>query len=70
MTPRIVVDDVAGQVGFLRRGVRWASGVEPGRAAEILIGDSLVMMSSAADREVFPAFLYVYVDDADFTFLA
>ena len=38
------------------------------RPAEIRIGDSLVMISSAAARERFPAFLYVYVDDADATY--
>ncbi len=29
------------------------------------IGDSLVMVSSAGARDLFPAYLYVYVDDAD-----
>ena len=29
------------------------------------IGDSIVMVSSTAERDPFPAFLYVYVDDAD-----
>ncbi|HET6687582.1 MAG TPA: VOC family protein, partial [Jiangellaceae bacterium] len=43
-----------------------ASGdVHPDRPAEIRIGDSLVMVTSAGEREAFPAFLYVYVDDAD-----
>jgi uncharacterized glyoxalase superfamily protein PhnB len=32
-----------------------------------MIGDSLVMVSRAGPRETFPAFLYVYVDDADST---
>jgi len=36
-----------------------------GRPAEIRIGDSLVMVSPAGERDLFPAFLYVYVDDAD-----
>jgi PhnB protein len=43
-----------------------ASGeVHPDRPTEIRIGDSLVMVSSAGIRQPFPAFLYVYVDDAD-----
>jgi PhnB protein len=33
--------------------------------AEIRIGNSVVMVSAAGQREPFPAFLYVYVDDAD-----
>ena len=32
------------------------------------IGDSVVMVSEAGEREIFPAFLYVYVDDADTTY--
>jgi len=35
------------------------------RPAEIRIGDSLVMVTPAGAREPFPAFPYVYVDDAD-----
>jgi PhnB protein len=65
VTPRIVVEDVTAQVDFLRSAFGGTGSVEPGRPAEILIGDSLVMVSSAADRDPFRAFLYVYVDDAD-----
>ena len=32
------------------------------------VGDSLVMVTEAGEREVFPAFLYMYVDDADRTY--
>jgi PhnB protein len=32
-----------------------------------MIGDSLVMVSNAGLRPAFPAFLYVYVEDADAT---
>jgi PhnB protein len=65
VTPRIVVHDVDAQVDFLRAVFGGTGTVEPGRPAEIKIGDSLVMVSPAAEREPFPAFLYVYVDDAD-----
>ncbi len=65
MTPRLVVRDIAGQVEFLRSVFNAAGDVEPGRPAEIRIGDSLVLISSAGDRELFPGFLYVYVSDAD-----
>jgi uncharacterized glyoxalase superfamily protein PhnB len=39
--------------------------VEPNRPAEMRIGDSLLMVTSATERERFPAFLYVYVSQAD-----
>ena len=31
------------------------------------IGDAVVLVSEAGDREAFPAFLYVYVEDCDAT---
>ncbi len=68
VTPRIVVSDAAAAVEFLR-AVFHASGDAPlNRPAEIRIGDSVVMVSEAGERETFPAFLYVYVDDADTTY--
>ena len=68
MTPRIVVDDVDAQVRFLRHVFDATGDVDPGRPAEIRIGDSLLMISSSVERSVFPAFLYVYVENADATF--
>jgi len=65
VTPRIVVADVAAQVDFLRAVFRATATTEPGRPAEVCIGDSLILVSSATERDVFPAFLYVYVADAD-----
>ncbi|MPZ53012.1 MAG: VOC family protein [Acidimicrobiia bacterium] len=48
------------------RSVFDASGDVPsGRPAEIRIGDSLIQVASTGERSAFPAFLYVYVDDAD-----
>ena len=67
VTPRVVVRDVAAQVEFLRAVFDGHGVVEPGRPAEITIGDSLIMVS-AAGGALFPAFLYVYVDDADATY--
>ncbi len=69
VTPRIVVDDVEAQVAFLRDVFDATGDVAPGRPAEIRIGDSLVMVTADAERELFPAFLYVYVDDADEVYL-
>jgi uncharacterized glyoxalase superfamily protein PhnB len=64
----MVVEDPAGAVQFLR-GVFEAHGdYHPDRPAEMVVGDSVVMVSAAGPREAFPAFLYVYVDDADTTY--
>jgi uncharacterized glyoxalase superfamily protein PhnB len=65
VTPRIVVDDVAGFVAFLRVVFGATGDIVEGRPAEIRVGDSLVMVTPVGDRELFPAFLYVYVADAD-----
>jgi predicted enzyme related to lactoylglutathione lyase len=68
VTPRVVVDDVAAQVRFLQDVFAATGDLEPGRPAEMRIGDSVIMISSTAERAAFPAFLYVYVDDADEAF--
>ncbi len=65
VTPRIVVSDVAAQVHFLRDVFHATGNIEPERPAELRIGDSLIMVTPATERGRFPAFLYVYVDDAD-----
>ena len=65
VTPRIFVEDPVAQVAFLRAVFGAIGEVHPDRPAEIQIGDSLVMVTSASYREPFPAFLYVYVEDAD-----
>jgi len=64
----MVTEDAAGAIGFLR-AVFGATGELPtGGPAEIRVGDSLIMVSQAGERERFPAFLYVYVDDADLAY--
>jgi uncharacterized glyoxalase superfamily protein PhnB len=68
VTPRLVVDDVDGLVAFLRAVFEATGEVVDGRPAELRIGDSIVMISPSTAREAFPAFLYVYVDDADATY--
>jgi PhnB protein len=65
LTPRMVVTDMEGAVRFLRSVFDGDGEIHKDRPAEIRIGDSLVMVSSAGERELFPAFLYVYVVDAD-----
>ncbi|HEY3606303.1 MAG TPA: VOC family protein [Pseudonocardiaceae bacterium] len=65
VTPRMVVNDAAAAVDFLRTAFDATGEAPAGRPAEVRIGDSLVMVSSAAERALFPAFLYIYVDDTD-----
>lgn len=65
VTPRMVVADVGAAVAFLRAVFRATGEVIEGRPAEIQVGDSRIMVSAVGERELFPAFLYVYVDDAD-----
>ena len=65
VTPRIVVSDVTAQVNFLRDVFDATGEVHVDRPAEIHVGDSLIMVAQAGERELFTAFLYVYVDDAD-----
>jgi PhnB protein len=65
VTPRIVAADAPAQIAFLRAVFDAVGGQDASRPAEMRIGDSLVMVSPAGAREPFPAFLYVYVDDAD-----
>jgi uncharacterized glyoxalase superfamily protein PhnB len=64
----MVVSDVAAAAGFLREVFGATGEAREGVPAEIRIGDSLVMVSPAGARELFPAFLYVYVEDADATY--
>ena len=68
ITPRMVVRDTAAAVQFLRDAFDASGDAPADRPAEVRIGDSLVMISSAGERALFPLFLYVYVDDADHTY--
>ncbi|MFE3255248.1 VOC family protein [Nocardia sp. NPDC059091] len=68
VTPRMVVDDQLAAVEFLRTVFEAVGDVESNRPTEVRIGDSLVMVSASGEREAFPAFLYVYVDDVAATY--
>jgi len=57
VTARIAVADVAGQVEFLRSVFGGVGEVHDGRPAEIVIGDSMVMVGPTIEREPFPAFV-------------
>jgi len=66
--PRMFVDDPAGAVRFLRDAFGAVGEFEAERPTQLTIGDSTVMVSGTAERERFPAFLYIYVDDTDAAF--
>ena len=68
ITPRIVVEDPAALIAFLRRVFDAEGELQDDASAQVRIGDSLLLVSGAGAREVFPAFLYVYVEDADATY--
>jgi uncharacterized glyoxalase superfamily protein PhnB len=61
----MVVADTGAAIRFLRAVFDASGDVVEGRPAELRVGDSVVMVSATAERDACPAFLYVYVDDAD-----
>jgi len=65
VTPRIVVVDTKRFVDFLKQVFEASGDYLESRPSVIRIGDSLLMISEPAVRNTMPAFLYVYVDDAD-----
>jgi len=68
VTPRIVTLDVERLIEFLQRVFGATGDFRAAMPSEIKIGDSLIMVSSAEQRDPMPAFLYVYVDDVDATY--
>jgi PhnB protein len=67
LTPRIVVEDPAGLVAFLKQAFDAQGDFQTEAPSQIRIGDSMLMVSRAGARDVFPAFLYVYLPDAEAT---
>ncbi|MGH7725610.1 MAG: VOC family protein [Candidatus Eiseniibacteriota bacterium] len=67
LTVRIVVEDPASLIGFLKRVFAATGEVYTDIPSQIVIGNSVLMVSKAGPRDVFPAFLYAYVEDADAT---
>jgi tRNA-Thr(GGU) m(6)t(6)A37 methyltransferase TsaA len=65
IVPRIVVDDVAALVEFLRTVFGATGTLETNRPTVMRIGDAVLMISAVGPRPASPAFLYVYVEDAD-----
>ena len=67
VTPRIVVPDARGLVDFVTHVFAATGAYRPDAPTLVTIGDSIVMISDAGARVPAPAFLYVYVADADAT---
>lgn len=64
--PRIVTSDVPGLSGFLKTVFGAEGEPRSGAPTEIRIGDSMLLISDGGGiREGMPAFLYVYVENAD-----
>jgi PhnB protein len=69
VTPRIVVREPEKLLAFVKYVFQARGDFNPGRPAEVRIGDSVVMISDGGTlRDPFPAFLYVYVEDTDSTY--
>ena len=68
VTPRLVADDAAGLVEFLKEAFDGTGEFRTDRPSVIKIGDSPVMVSSVGPRAATAAFLYLYVDDCDATY--
>lgn len=68
ITPRLVVEDVEGQVEFLRRAFAATGTYAAGQPAEMKIGDSMLMVSGVGVRPATASSIYLYVENADVTF--
>lgn len=67
LVPRIFVEDPGALVDFIQRVFGATGSFQRERPTELRIGDSMLMVSASIEREPMPAFLYVYVPDADAT---
>src|SRR5215831_10106335 len=65
ITPRLVVDDPARLVEFLKQAFEGKGDFRTDSPSQIRIGDSVVMVSGANARTPMPSFLYLYVEDVD-----
>ena len=67
-TPRLVADDAAKLVRFLKDAFGASGDLPTDGPAQLRIGDSMVMVSESGPRPATEAFLYLYVEDADGTY--
>ena len=66
--PRIVCDQSKLLVDFINQVFGATGDYQSERPTVLSIGDSMIMISDAGVREPMPAFLHVYVEDADKTY--
>jgi len=67
VTPRIIVHGAKKMVDFVKHVFGATGEYHPQAPAELLIGDSIIMISETGVRDTVPACLYVYVENADAT---
>jgi uncharacterized glyoxalase superfamily protein PhnB len=65
VTPRLFVMDAARLVDFLKHAFGATGNFRKDGPSEIHIGDSILLVAEAGVRDAMPAFLYLYLDDAD-----
>lgn len=68
LIPRIFVETPEALVAFIKQVFGATGSFHATRPSEMRIGDSILMVSAAIDREPMAAFLYVYVEDTDSTY--
>lgn len=68
LIPRISVDDPEALVTFIKHVFGATGEFNSKRPSELRVGDSMLMVGSTIDRSPMPAFLYIYVEDADTVF--
>jgi len=68
VTPRIVVSGAREFIEFLKNVFGATAEYQRAAPTVVGIGDSLIIVSETETRKARPAFLYVYVEDADATY--
>ncbi|HSE42658.1 MAG TPA: VOC family protein [Acidobacteriota bacterium] len=68
VTPRMVVHGVRELVEFIKKVFGATGDFRSDSPVNLHIGDSIIMISEAGVRKPSPAFLYVYVANADETY--
>jgi PhnB protein len=69
LTPRLVARDPVGLVQFLKDAFGAQGEYRTDAPSQLTIGDSILMVSEVGPREATASFFYLYVDDADATYL-
>ena len=63
VVPRLVADDAAGLVAFVRRVFGARGRYQAERPSEMRIGESVILITQSGERKPVRAFLYVYVGE-------